>query len=329
MKKSLKSMALIAAVVALSVPLYARVGTENVLKRSFNVSPGGTARVQTELGSIEVTTHDANTVEAQVIRRVPYDDPNDVNRILDNFEVSFDQKGDEVSVTARRQNKSWMFHDAKLKVRIVLTVPRKFDVELRTSGGNISVSDLEGEVDTRTSGGNLKLGRIFGPVTAKTSGGNIDLAESRGDADVDTSGGNITIGDVQGDLEAHTSGGNIDIQSVTGSLGAKTSGGNISIDDARGNVTAITSGGDVTARLRAQPTAESRLHTSGGSITVYLAKNIAVDLNARASGGSVRTDIPMLVEGKIDRSSVTGKINGGGPNLILSSSGGAVEIKNL
>jgi hypothetical protein len=37
----------------------------------------------------------------------------------------------------------------------------------------------------------------------------------------------------------------------------------------------------------------------------------------------------VLVQGKTERTSLTGKINGGGPALILSSSGGAVEIKGM
>lgn len=321
--------AVLAAGLVLASPLYAKIGVENVLKHSFRVSPGGTAHVATELGSIDVTTHRGNTVEAQVIRRVPGNDRDEVARVLENFEVTFDQKGNDVYVTARRKNRGWMFRDTRLKVRIMLSVPSSFNVNLRTSGGNISVADLQGEVDVRTSGGNLRLGRIEGQVMARTSGGNIELRESRADADISTSGGNISIGEVEGDLHAHTSGGNIRIKSVGGTLRAETSGGDIDIEDARGRVSASTSGGSVVARIAAQPTGDSRLSTSGGNVVVYLAKNIAVDIRARSSGGSVHSDIPITIIGKVERTSINGKVNGGGPELVLSTSGGAVEIKNL
>jgi DUF4097 and DUF4098 domain-containing protein YvlB len=329
MKRRSLSYAVLAAGLALASPVYGRVGVENVLKHSFRVSPGGVAYVATELGSIDVTTHRGDTVEAQVIRRVPTDDREAVARVLENFEVSFDQKGNDVYVTARRRNRGWMFRDTQLKVKIILTVPTRYNVDLKTSGGNIGVADLQGEVEARTSGGNLRIGRIQGEVMARTSGGNIDLRESRGNADISTSGGNILIGDVEGDLHAHTSGGNIRVKSVGGKLSAETSGGDIEIEDARGTVTASTSGGSVVARLAAQPTGDSKLSTSGGNVTVYLAKGVAVDIRARASGGGVHSEIPMMVEGKVERSSVNGKINGGGPTLILSTSGGAVEIKEL
>lgn len=321
--------AVMAAGLVLASPLYAKIGVENVLKHSFRVSPGGVAHVATELGSIDVTTHRGSTVEAQVIRRVPGDDRDEVARVLENFEVTFDQRGNDVYVTARRKNRGWMFRDTRLKVRIMVHVPTDFNVNLRTSGGNISVSDLQGEVDVRTSGGNLRLGRIQGPVMARTSGGNIELRESGGKADISTSGGNISIGEVEGDVRAHTSGGNIRIKSVGGALDADTSGGHIDIDDARGRISASTSGGSVVARISAQPTGDSRLSTSGGNVVVYLAKDIAVDIRARASGGSVHSDIPITIQGKVERSSLTGKVNGGGPELVLSTSGGGVEIKNL
>ena len=329
MRRSLKNLTFAAGLVVLALPAFAAVGTENVLKHSFRVSPGGVANVRTETGSIEVTTHSGNTVEAQVIRRVPTDDKAEVKRVLENFDVDFEQRGNEVYVTAKRLNRGWMFRDSRLKVKVVLVVPRNFNVDLRTSGGNIGVADLTGEVDARTSGGNLKLGRINGPVEAKTSGGNIDLKESRGTVDIATSGGNITIGDVQGDLSAQTSGGNIKIESVAGNVEAETSGGNISVDDARGTIDAETSGGDVVARLRAQPQGSSRLHTSGGSVTVYLAPAIRVNVRAHSSGGGVHSDVPVTIEGKVDRSTLNGKINGGGPDLVLSTSGGTVEIKSL
>lgn len=329
MRRNLKNLTFAAGMLLLALPALAGVGTENTLKHSFRVSPGGIAHVRTEIGSIEVTTHAGNTVEAQVIRRVPSEDKAEVQRVLENFDVDFEQKGNEVFVTAKRLNRGWMFRDSRLKVKVTLAVPRAFNVDLRTSGGNIGVADLTGQVDARTSGGNLKLGRINGPVEAKTSGGNIDLRESRGTVDIATSGGNITIGDVDGDLSAHTSGGNIKIESVAGRINAETSGGNISIDDARGAIDAETSGGDVVARLRAQPDGSSRLHTSGGSVTVYLASGIRVNVHAHSSGGGVHSDIPVTVEGKMDRGTLNGKINGGGPDLVLSTSGGAVEIKNL
>ena len=52
-----------------------------------------------------------------------------------------------------------------------------------------------------------------------------------------------------------------------------------------------------------------------------------MDLDAHASGGGVSSDVPITVQGKQDEDSLVGKINGGGPKLVLRSSGGGVRVK--
>jgi hypothetical protein len=52
-----------------------------------------------------------------------------------------------------------------------------------------------------------------------------------------------------------------------------------------------------------------------------------MDVNAHASGGHVSTDFPVTIQGEIDRSSLQAKINGGGPELYLRTSGGGIHIK--
>jgi len=83
----------------------------------------------------------------------------------------------------------------------------------------------------------------------------------------------------------------------------------------------------VTATISSQPKSRCSLSTSGGSITVTLAPDIAMDVNAHASGGHVSTDFPVTIQGKIERSSLQAKINGGGPELYLRTSGGGIHIK--
>ena len=69
--------------------------------------------------------------------------------------------------------------------------------------------------------------------------------------------------------------------------------------------------------------------TSGGNIVVSLAPNVSVDVDAHTSGGDVDTDVPVTLLGKQDDSSIQGKINGGGPKLVLRSSGGNIRLRKL
>jgi DUF4097 and DUF4098 domain-containing protein YvlB len=282
------------------------------LEKTFPVKEGGNLLVNTDIGSIEVDTGSEPMVSIKVFRKVRSSSRKKAERILGDFVVDMRKEGNDVMVTADyKHSRRWFswFQSNRLSVRFVITVPAVFNVDLRTSGGKITVSDLEGEVKSRTSGGSLRFGMIKGPVYGRTSGGSIRLNGCRGEAEIRTSGGSITIGQAEGKVDAHTS------------------GGSISVEEVQGTILASTSGGSIKARISKQPAADCRLTTSGGSITVYLLKEFKLDLDAKTSGGRVYTDFPIMVSGTISRRMLRGTVNGGGPEFYLRTSGGSINIK--
>ena len=81
--------------------------------------------------------------------------------------------GKDVVVIAKFEDAAWDLlerNKRKLKAHFVITVPANYNVELKTSGGSISVNDLKGQVNSETSGGSLKFGSILGPVNGRTLG---------------------------------------------------------------------------------------------------------------------------------------------------------------
>ena len=295
------------------------------VERVFKVKEGGTLTVVSDVGSIEIETGDNDKVEVLVRKRGGWDDDDDDEP---RFEISLEQDGNDVEVRGeyKGRRRSW---NRSPKVRFMIKVPSKYNVDLETAGGSIEVGDLTGEVRSRTSGGSLSFGNITGPVRGRTSGGSIVLDGCKGKADVSTSGGSIKIGDVDGDVDANTSGGSISIDRSKGNVVASTSGGSISVDEVMGDIDASTSGGSVTAHISQQPKGECRLETSGGNVSVYLAKNIAVDLDAKANGGRVTSDFDVSLVGELRKTRMRGKINGGGPKLYLRTSSGTVKIREL
>ena len=287
---------------------------EDSIEKSFTVKPGGTLTVDTRRGSIEVEGASGSRVEVTVIREARTSNRDKAQEMFDKFPVDFEQRGSDVFVTANYQEKNvlkrfWNDMGNKLRVRFIIKVPEVYNVDLKTSGGSISVNDLEGRVLSRTSGGSLKFDNIAGDIKGRTSGGSVRIGEVYGDSEINTSGGSITIDRARGTVDAHTSGGSITVHEVMGAIQADTSGGSIK------------------AFISRQPEGSCRLTTSGGGVTVTMADDISVDLDARTSGGSVRTDFPVTVQGEIKRSSLQAKVNGGGPELYLRSSGGSIVLK--
>lgn len=297
-------------------------GLEHRLARSFSVDPGGRLVVEADRGSIEVHSAETQTLDVEVIRTASAQDPAEAQALFRMVDLDFDQQGNDVSIRARVQNE-----ERRLRVRFVVTVPRRYNLDLKTAGGHIEIDDLEGEVRSRTAGGSVHIGHIQGPVWGKTSGGDIALAGCVGTADLKTSGGSIRVGAVDGDVVASTSGGSITIQRVTGRTVANTSGGSITVDEALNTIQAVTSGGSVTAHLARQPADHCRLETSGGNVAVYLSEAVGLDVHARTSGGQVVTDFPVTVQGELRKTALQAKVNGGGPELIARTSGGSVYLR--
>ena len=305
---------------------------EDTIKKSFTVAPGGTLFVDVDRGSIDIATGAGNEIRVEVVRSVDRTSRRRAEDILNEHKVEFTQDGGNLRIYSRYNGSDrgfWGWRSWNLRVRYIISTPRSYNADLKTAGGGISTSDLDGEVKARTSGGSLKFGRISEPVLGRTSGGGITLQACKKSVDVESSGGSLRIGEIDGPVTARTSGGSIEIARVKGSVSARTSGGGIRVNEVFGKIDASTSGGSVTARLSSQPEGNCTLKTSGGSIAVHLAEKVAVDLDASTSGGRVTTELPVTVQGELKRTALKSKVNGGGPALVLRTSGGNVHIRRL
>lgn len=294
----------------------------DTVSRTFQVQPGGTLTLESDLGSVKVQTSSQNVVEVNVDRRANVIGNIRGKEILERFQVEFDQKGNDVEVTGEMEDR----RRSRLQVHYRITIPEKYNVDLSTAGGSIDVADLDGSVISRTAGGSIQIGKVRGPVSAKTAGGSIRLGGSSGNVELKTAGGSIIVGRVLSDVKVETSGGSIHLGEVNGTLEARTAGGSITIAGVTDAVDARTSGGSVEATLLSQPKGDCRLATSAGSVTVNVPENIQLDIEARSMGGKIITDLPITVRGELSQGRIEGTLNGGGPLLELKTSAGNISI---
>ena len=300
----------------------ADAAANNNIERSFQVVPGGRLTVDSDRGSIEVRTADRDQVDVKIERKVKRGGKWSVEEVLEDFAITFDHSDDGVTIRGKYREKSrwpWNRERSRLQVKFLITVPQRYNVDLKTLGGGISVEDLEGEVRSQTSGGSLRFGNTKGPIWGRTSGGSIKLEGTEGDADVKTSGGGITIGSVEGAVESTTSGGSIRIDKATGSVNAKTSGGSITAEEVMGDLNAQTSGGGITigsvegaveaiisgGSIRIDRAGSVNAKTSGGSITV---EEVMGNINAKTTGGSIKAYISGQPEGDCSLETTGGNV---------------------
>ena len=149
----------------------------NPLHRTFNVADGGTLKINAAFGGIRIVTGGPGGVTLDVKRSGKDDE-------VKAYDIRVDQVGNDISVKGDYDRPSHLFNwSTNLEVEYTVTVPSRFNVDLKTSGGDIKVGDLQGQVTVNTSGGELDLGRINGNVAARTSGGDASIEAATGTLD--------------------------------------------------------------------------------------------------------------------------------------------------
>ena len=310
MKHSAQILAAACALALAAIPAKATI--DRTVEKTFSVQPGGALTVKTNGGSIKVQSAAVSAVKVVATERIRADSDAAADEVLKKQTLTIEQSGNDVSAIADYEKSSMGFHWnwPPVKVDFVVTVPVRYHAELKTSGGSISVSDLEGNLNAHTSGGNISIGKIAGDVDCSTSGGNVSLAEGRSAVHLSSSGGSISVGHAVGPAELRTSGGNLRMESAEGTLVARTSGG------------------DIRAIFKGALKGDCVLDTSGGRVRAVVDSTAAFKLNASTSGGSVEAKgLTITLDGSRHRNSLSGEVNGGGPELRLRSSGGDIVIE--
>ncbi|HET9447361.1 MAG TPA: DUF4097 family beta strand repeat-containing protein [Steroidobacteraceae bacterium] len=309
---------------------------EKRLDRTFSVAPGGKLTIDSDGADLRVEGTGGNQVVVRILL-------SGSERVLDRMTLSADQSGNDISITAKHGGGKWTdwLGGWNLDGKIEVQVPRDYNIDIRTSGGDIKVGQLTGDARGRTSGGDIQIADVKGPVEMQTSGGDIRIEQVNGATRIGTSGGDIEIVGLNGDLDAKTSGGYIHLDNVVGQVMARTSSGDVVARNVRGDsdlktsggdiratidgkIAAHTSGGDVTAELVGANRGIS-VSSSGGDLTVRVPKDTKGELNASTSGGSVRTELPVTTTEMGERKLI-GSLNGGGNAIHARTSGGSIKV---
>jgi DUF4097 and DUF4098 domain-containing protein YvlB len=310
---------------------------DNNIVKTFSVSSGGKLIVEASRGSINVATDGSDKVEVHIFRQVKGGTQSEADSQFREHEVTLEQNGNTVSIVEKSKKLSWGFRQRNLQVRYQITIPRKFDVNLRTAGGDIRLDELDGNALTHTSSGSVRIAKTSGsieaknaggdisiedaggPVVAHTSSGSIKVQKARARLEASNSGGNIRLEDVGDDVVVSTSSGSITIAKSTGSVEANNAGGDVKIESAGGNVSAQTSSGSI--HLGSIKGKSIRLRNSGGNIEVLQADG---SVSAQTSSGSIRIK---NASGSVDLKNSGGDIIiGEAGDVVAQTSSGSIKI---
>ena len=247
----------------------------------------------TDLGNIEIHTHNSAQIDYRVHLEADASQKN-ARQLLKTFAVHAGVAPDGAFLKGQAASQS----SGRLWVVLEVDIPKNYNLDVSTGGGNVQTDDVNGHVTLSTAGGDIVAGNIGGSARLETKGGHIAVKNVQGELFASTGGGHITRGGCCGGcLSAyerrpysrivgwgHRSPcyrrGQCDPGALRGELVAETSGGQIEIGDATGLVRATTGGGGI--RL-ARISGPSELKTVDGSIYLTQVDN-AVKASTDAGG---------------------------------------------
>src|SRR5262249_5833811 len=141
---------------------------EKRLDRTFTVAPGGRLTIEADGADLRVEGTSGNQVEVHILLKGS-------DSTLERMTLSADQSGSDVAVLTKHGSGKWTdwLGSWNIDGKVEVKVPRSYNIDIRTSGGDIVVGQLDGEARGKTSGGDMRVSEVRGPVEMQTSGGDV------------------------------------------------------------------------------------------------------------------------------------------------------------
>ncbi|MFH1196836.1 MAG: DUF4097 family beta strand repeat-containing protein [bacterium] len=293
--KKISIYSLVLAIVLLSTDLFAGMG--KILEKTFKVNKGELLKIEIDVGDLKINSWDKDECYIKITGN---------KNAKEDIEFEVEKTSYGVYIKGEKEDGFFDWSN-NYNVLVEVSLPRDFNTELRTSGGDIHLTDIDGKNELKTSGGDVEIKFITGEINARTSGGDMKLNDIVGFTRISTSGGDIDVRNLKGDIDASTSGGNVELEVENGKIDASTSGGNVRLTYKGGN-----KGID--------------LSTSGGNINVTVPRGFKAHAMLKTSAGEVSCDVSATKTIKVSSSKFEAELNGGGPNLECRTSGGNIDL---
>jgi hypothetical protein len=258
--------------------------------RSYSIAAKPTLTIET--GDSNLKIHSCGDCKAISIKV-------HAERKLSEYRLEESQSGDHVSFLFKEKphvgfHVSWTNHG---ETYVEVETPGTLDLDARTSDGNLSARDLQGDLQLHTGDGNADLDNLRGNIRLKSSDGNMTLQNASGTIEARSSDGHMKVDGNFSAVQLHSSDGGLDF--------------------------ALASG--------AQLTAASRIESSDCTVTIRVPHDFAADLDISTSDGHIDCSLPLTLDHYDSGSGhhMHGKLNSGGVPLAIHTSDGNVTISQL
>jgi DUF4097 and DUF4098 domain-containing protein YvlB len=261
----------------------AREGPEQIEKvsQTHKVGDGAALDLSHIAGDIRVTGGTGSEIKIDATKRVRHRDPEQGRRLLEALRVDVNNFNGRVDVRTIYPRRGSFGNNVSASVDYVIAVPAGASVSLKSISGDISVTNVKGEVRAETVSGDVNISgtpnvavakTISGDVTAQNIGTQTTLVLSTISGTVLGTGLKVRA------LEAGSVSGNVRlVGSEVERLEAKSVSGNIEFD------APLTKGG------------RYEFISHSGNVRITLSGSTGFELDADTFSGSVRSDMPVTL----------------------------------
>lgn len=227
-------------------------------------------------------------------------------------EQSFVDISEGSTITITSQSKAYGDsgkRQPRMDLDITLPEDRRFNFEIRTLNGGITLQNVEAikDIFLETGNGELILHRVAGNIKGKTLNGAVRARSVQGDVDLSTNGGAMNAWNVMGSLKFTTAVGNISTVDNGGDIDITSKNGNLKINEALSKLHAESLNG----RIDVESTyvgGDWDIYSAVGDINLSLPLLGDYTVGGSSGYGDIISDLPGLI---IDKKRITGKLGTG------------------
>lgn len=274
-------------------------------QHAFDVTDGGTLSVRVDDADVAITV--ASGAQASVTMRLR---SNDMDWATDRFERTNYRAGldgNTVVVESDEEPRDTWTSGNWMSVLIEVSVPARFDLDVETQDGDVSVASFEGDAVLRSQDGDL--------IVDSLRGGALELRTQDGDVRAALLAGTS--------IQVRSQDGEIEIDTLRGAAAMHTQDGDIRIGSAEApELTLSTGDGDIHLALTAA--ARLELDTHDGDISIEAPSSLRADIDL--AGEDVLVRGASNLQGGVSDHRARGALNGGGERIRARTGDGAVRL---
>jgi|SRR5579862_251758 len=257
--------------------------------------------------------------------------------------------------------------DSRMAVDMDVVLPKKTVVIVHNDHGDITISDITGDVSVSTKKGTIEVNDTAGNVDIDTRGGDTKVSDTKGDIKIAGHGGEVeavnatgslvvdgefygsvradkiakgvrfisqrtdfTLTQLGGHFEKST--GNLEVADAPGNLTSRTKNVSVSLENVTGRIVLDNSNGSVEVQFSNPPKEDISINNERASVTLLLPSSSNFDIQADCRSCDINSEFSggSLNSSKTQKgdSHLEGKYGAGrGPKITLKTSYDSIEIR--